>query len=86
MLIFTVEVTQASRCPDVRNVIFLNQLEDEIIFFLSFDGDGIHAVLAADVTCFQPIDALCRMLRDSSTVEVVVALIGEFLGAWKIRR
>jgi hypothetical protein len=55
----TVEIAQASRSPDVWNIIFLDQLEDEVVLFLCLNRDSVHAVLAADVTCFQPVDALC---------------------------
>lgn len=75
----TVEIAQTTRGPDVRNVVLLDQLEDEVVFFLGFDGDGIHAIFTADVTGFQPIDTLCGQFGDVSAVEVVVALVVELL-------
>lgn len=75
----TVEIAQTTRGPDVRNVVLLDQLEDEVVFFLGFDGDGIHAIFTADVTGFQPVDTLCGQFGDVSTVEVVVALVVELL-------
>lgn len=77
---FTVEVTQTTRSPDVGHIILLDQLEDEIVLLLRFNRNGIHAVLAADVTCFQPVDALGGELGHMAAVEVVVAFVVEFLG------
>lgn len=75
----TVEIAQATRGPDVWNVVLLDQLEDEVVFFLGFDGDGVHAVFTADVTGFKPIDTLCGQFGHVSAVEVVVALVVELL-------
>lgn len=77
---FTVKVAQTTRRPNVRHIILLDQLEDEIVLLLRLNRNGIHAVLAADVTCFQPVDALCCVLGHMATVEVVVAFVVEFLG------
>lgn len=75
----TVEIAQATRGPDVWNVVLLDQLEDEVVLFLGLDGDGVHAVLAANVTSLEPVDTLRGQLGDVSAVEVVVALVVELL-------
>lgn len=54
--IVTIEVAQATRGPNVRNVFLLDQLEDEIVLLLSLNRDGVHAVLAAKITCLQPVN------------------------------
>lgn len=75
----TVEIAQATRGPDVWDVVLLDQLEDKVVLFLGLDGDGVHAVLAADVTGLEPVNTLRGQLGDVSAVEVVVALVVELL-------
>lgn len=57
----------------------LDELEDEIVFFLGLHGNEVHTVLAADVTTFQPVYFLVGKRRNMPTVEVVVPSVKEFL-------
>lgn len=82
---FTVKITQASWGPDVWHVVLLDELEDKVVLFLGFDGDGVHAEFTAKITSFQPIDTLGGQGGDVSTVEVIVAFVVELLESWNVK-
>lgn len=75
----TLEVTQAAAGPDVRDVSLLNQSEDNVVLFLAFHRDKVHAVFSADVSCIEPINSQVTILVLVTAEEVVVASVEEFL-------
>lgn len=50
------EVALATRCPDVADIAACDTLLDELVLLWCLQGDGVHAVSAADVSCVQPAD------------------------------
>lgn len=75
------EVAQATRCPDVRHIVRLDQAEDEVVLLLRLQGDQVHAVLAAQVARVQPVDLAAGQRRHVAAEEEVLAAVVELLGA-----
>lgn len=82
----TIKIAETSRSPDVWDIFFLDQLEDEIILLLCFNWYGVHAVLATEITSLQPINTFVGECWNFAAVEIVVAFVVELFGTWDVER
>lgn len=73
------EVAQASRRPDVRHVVRLDQTEDQVVLLLRLQRHQVHAVFTADVASVQPVELAAGQPRNVAAQEVVLAAVLEFL-------
>jgi len=49
------KVTQPSTRPDILQISCLEQIKHNVVLLLRLDTDGVHAVLSAGVTGFEPV-------------------------------
>ena len=82
-ILAALEVAETSGCPNVGNIILLNESEDHIVLVLTFYRHEVHAVFPADVSSIQPIHPLISVSWDVPAVEVIAASVVEFL--WPVR-
>lgn len=85
LVLLTIEIAETTRCPDVWHILLLDQLEDEIVLLLRLNRNGVHAILAAEITGFEPVDALVGECGHFTAVEVVVTFVVELFGTWETK-
>lgn len=78
------EVTTAAGSPQTFDGIFLHKVFDKLIFLLVVDGDGIHAVLAAQIPSVEPVVLFFVRFVVVFAPKVVVTVVLEFPETWKI--
>ena len=80
LAVAALEVAESARGPDVREVVVLDELLDELVLGGGLEADQVHAVLPADVPAVQPVDLVVREVLFISGEPVVVTAVLEMFG------
>lgn len=77
----TLKVAQPATSPNVLEPVVPNKVKDYIVLLLSFNGHGVHAILATGVPRFQPVNLGIAIFGNVSGVKVPVTIVEKFLRA-----
>ena len=80
LAVAALEVAEPARGPDVREVVVLDELLDELVLGGGLEADQVHAVLPADVPAVKPVDLVVREVFFISGEPVVVTAVLEMFG------
>ena len=80
LAIAALEVAEPARGPDVREVVVLDELLDELVLSGGLEADQVHAVLPADVPAVKPVDLVVREVFFISGEPVVVTAVLKMFG------
>ena len=80
LAVAALEVAEPARGPDVREVVVLDELLDELVLGGGLEADQVHAVLSADVPAVKPVDLVVREVFFISGEPVVVTAVLKMFG------
>ena len=80
LTVTALEVAETARCPDVREVVVLDELLDELVLGGGLEADQVHAVLPADVPAVEPVDLVVSEVLFISGEPVIVTAVLEMFG------
>ena len=80
LTVTTLEVAETARGPDVREVVVLDELLDELVLGGGLEADQVHAVLPADVPAVEPVDLVVSEVLFISGEPVIVTAVLEMFG------
>ena len=80
LAVAALEVAEPARGPDVREVVVLDELLDELVLGGGLEADQVHAVLPADVPAVKPVDLVVREVFFISGEPVVVTAVLKMFG------